>query len=64
MPSTLTDDLQFYSLEMSLSNILMIGFCSNKARRPYPNCHAERHLDVFLITHPPTPHNVERGNTK
>ena len=34
MPSlilfTLTDDLQFYGLEVSLSNILMIGlFCSN-----------------------------------
>ena len=30
IPFTLTDDLQFYGLEMSLSNILMIGlFHSN-----------------------------------
>ena len=30
MPFTLTDNLQFYGLEMSLSNILMVGlFRSN-----------------------------------
>ena len=35
-----------------------------KGNRPYPNCHAKLHLDVFLKTHPPNPQNVERDNTK
>ena len=35
-----------------------------KGRRPYPICQAKGRLDVSLKTHPPTPQNVERGNTK
>ena len=37
MPFTLTDDPQFYDLEMSISNILMIGsFCSNNRMIIFP----------------------------
>ena len=32
MPFTLTDDPQFYGLEMSLSNILMIGLLRSNNR--------------------------------
>ena len=53
-------------LTIKISLTLTIGISEYKGRRPYPNCHEQRHFDVFLKTHPltPPPQDVEHGNTK